>query len=465
MDKSKTKVRRKVTQACENCREKRIKCSGSRPSCQNCIHLNIACVYKAVTKKRGPRSGYIEEIVSTRVLKEIERVVTENLISKENIYKLAKNNVDLFNSSEILKKYLEEMNIEENTKPENTKESLPTVNKEKNDKNTTNESGNNKSIFPILSNVKDNESVLFNKLNENKIIGESILYNNHIMLKYKMIRIDFKLIDEYFYYAHLYFPILDKDVLLERIQNKTIFPGLLLAVYGSAFMFKANPSLEMSRKYIELAYNYSFDYFTEPNIQLTQTMALISNCECGTNKGWIFLGIALRMAYLLELNKDDKSLSKKYNDERKFTFWYIMCKDMMISIITGRSCRYALYQYISSESAELFLKNLNSNVSSINLILHILLANLIQKVIQYVRKSQINSKDLNKLEEEIDYWFNIFDPFFKYHNENMINEVIGEILFKLHYNIIFSTIKILFYRHKPSIVFTTNNKQNSFRSK
>lgn len=171
------------------------------------------------------------------------------------------------------------------------------------------------------------------------------------------------------------------------------------------------------------------------------------------------------MAYLLELNKDDKSLSKKYNDERKFTFWYIMCKDMMISIITGRSCRYALYQYISSESAELFLKNLNSNVSSINLILHILLANLIQKVIQYVRKSQINSKDLNKLEEEIDYWFNIFDPFFKYHNENMINEVIGEILFKLHYNIIFSTIKILFYRHKPSIVFTTNNKQNSFRSK
>lgn len=211
-------------------------------------------------------------------MKEIERVVTENLISKENIYKLAKNNVDLFNSSEILKKYLEEMNIEENTKPENTKESLPTVNKEKNDKNTTNESGNNKSIFPILSNVKDNESVLFNKLNENKKIGESILYNNHIMLKYKMIRIDFKLIDEYFYYAHLYFPILDKDVLLERIQNKTIFPGLLLAVYGSAFMFKANPSLEMSRKYIELAYNYSFDYFTEPNIQLTQTMALISNC-------------------------------------------------------------------------------------------------------------------------------------------------------------------------------------------
>lgn len=144
--------------------------------------------------------------------------------------------------------------------------------------NKTNTTEINDKIYPILSNVKSNESVLFNKLNENKEFGEAIIYNNQVVLKYKMFGINYKLINEYFNYAHPYFPILNKEIIFERIQNKTIFPGLLLAIYASTYMYKSNPSLEMSRKYVKLAYDYTFNYINEPNIQITQAIALISNC-------------------------------------------------------------------------------------------------------------------------------------------------------------------------------------------
>ncbi|ORX76862.1 hypothetical protein BCR32DRAFT_271021 [Anaeromyces robustus] len=456
-DNSKKKVRRKVTQACENCREKRVKCSGVRPSCQTCLHLNVKCFYKAVTKKRGPRSGYIEEIVSTRVQKEIEKAVNGNLISKENIYKLAKNNVDLFKSSEILKKYLDDSIIKD-VKKESSIESTKTENEKKdNDIEEDVKDKINDKLKLIISKIKNNESVIFNTLNEEEKYGKTFIYFNNFILRYTMLRIDYKLIDDYFKYAFLYFPILIKDIILERIKKKAIFPGLLLAIYASTYMFVSKPSMEKSRKYLNLAYNYTISFIDKPNIQVVQALALIGNIEPGTNRSWLLLGTALRMSNLLRLNDEDKSLSKIYNDERKLTFWYILCKDTMIGAITGRSYRYEVYSFINSANTEILYNSLNSNVNFTKLMLHVLLSYIMHKIINYIKKSDSNTEELDSLEEEIDYWFNIFEPVYICPNEYK-NEEVGEIIMNLHYNIIFSTLKIVLYRHKPSSVIKNCKK-------
>ncbi|KAI8378634.1 hypothetical protein BD560DRAFT_325049, partial [Blakeslea trispora] len=52
--------RKRLTQACELCRRKKIKCDGAKPGCGNCLKLNINCTYSTSNKKRGPRQGYIE---------------------------------------------------------------------------------------------------------------------------------------------------------------------------------------------------------------------------------------------------------------------------------------------------------------------------------------------------------------------------------------------------------------------
>jgi len=49
----------------------------------------------------------------------------------------------------------------------------------------------------------------------------------------------------------------------------------------------------------------------------------------GTNIGWIITGNALRLSYTLHINKENKNLNRKYNNERKITFWYNISMDIL----------------------------------------------------------------------------------------------------------------------------------------
>ena len=215
----------------------------------------------------GPRSGYIEEIISKRIKNEIERIVSNNLISKDDIYKLAKNNQELFNSSEILKEYLENTNEE--------KYFRNSIN------NKIDNDINNQDLFSILSKIDKDKIIIFDKPEKD----EAIVYTNFNkprIYDYCKIKIDLNLIDIYFRISHYYFPILEKYIFMERLKSRTLFPGLLLAVYSAAYLYNPNSNLELSKKYKELAYKYTVQSNHEINIQIVQTYALISNS--GNNK-------------------------------------------------------------------------------------------------------------------------------------------------------------------------------------
>ncbi|KAL2069209.1 hypothetical protein VTL71DRAFT_15547 [Oculimacula yallundae] len=55
-------VRKRVTRACDQCRKKKLKCDGVRPSCTSCVTLNRDCVYADITKKRGLPEGYVKRL-------------------------------------------------------------------------------------------------------------------------------------------------------------------------------------------------------------------------------------------------------------------------------------------------------------------------------------------------------------------------------------------------------------------
>ncbi|KAI9315334.1 hypothetical protein BX666DRAFT_1817538, partial [Dichotomocladium elegans] len=52
--------RKRLAQACDICRRKKVKCDGIKPTCTNCHKSGRECTYNPVVKKRGPRQGYIE---------------------------------------------------------------------------------------------------------------------------------------------------------------------------------------------------------------------------------------------------------------------------------------------------------------------------------------------------------------------------------------------------------------------
>ncbi|KAI9480780.1 MAG: hypothetical protein EXX96DRAFT_564130 [Benjaminiella poitrasii] len=76
--------RKRLTQACELCRRKKIKCDGSKPACNNCKRLNNTCTYSSSSKKRGPRQGYIE-MLEQRLAKMEQILLSDSGDSSNNI--------------------------------------------------------------------------------------------------------------------------------------------------------------------------------------------------------------------------------------------------------------------------------------------------------------------------------------------------------------------------------------------
>ncbi|KAF6512705.1 hypothetical protein HZS61_007511 [Fusarium oxysporum f. sp. conglutinans] len=51
------KERKRLPLACIACRRKKIRCSGEKPACKDCLRSCIPCVYKVTTRKAAPRTG------------------------------------------------------------------------------------------------------------------------------------------------------------------------------------------------------------------------------------------------------------------------------------------------------------------------------------------------------------------------------------------------------------------------
>ncbi|RYP66880.1 hypothetical protein DL769_005912 [Monosporascus sp. CRB-8-3] len=54
--------RRRVSRACDTCRAAKERCDGIRPTCQRCITMKRRCAYSTSEKRRGIRTGYLRAI-------------------------------------------------------------------------------------------------------------------------------------------------------------------------------------------------------------------------------------------------------------------------------------------------------------------------------------------------------------------------------------------------------------------
>ncbi|KAJ4371142.1 hypothetical protein N0V83_004358 [Neocucurbitaria cava] len=54
-------VRARVSRACNECRKRKDRCNGARPTCDNCVRTDRACSYWP-SKKRGLRTGYVRAL-------------------------------------------------------------------------------------------------------------------------------------------------------------------------------------------------------------------------------------------------------------------------------------------------------------------------------------------------------------------------------------------------------------------
>lgn len=47
------RIGRRVQRACQSCRERKCKCGGEKPSCEQCLTLNVDCVYPSSQREEN----------------------------------------------------------------------------------------------------------------------------------------------------------------------------------------------------------------------------------------------------------------------------------------------------------------------------------------------------------------------------------------------------------------------------
>jgi len=195
---TKTKQRKKVTQACENCRKKRRKCTGERPKCLTCQQYNYICYYNPFPKKRGPQQKKKKRKYKRRDKGEKTDITDENSLT-QYCYKY---------------NYLVMRNFLRNKTEMNNDIKI-----------TTN-------IYNDY--LSYNDTLFFNdKINNNNIayVGSELI--NYVLINY------------YYKYFHPIYPIVNYNSFAIHAKNGTLSKQLLFAMYGVAYFME--PNFNMSK--------------------------------------------------------------------------------------------------------------------------------------------------------------------------------------------------------------------------
>jgi hypothetical protein len=323
------KDRKRLPLACIACRRKKIRCSGEKPACKHCLRSRIPCVYKVTTRKATPRTDYMA-MLDKRLKRMEDRVI--KLIPKDS------------QAVSIPRAIL--------------KPALPVPPPKPGKKRSLDEAfGVDKEIAqwakPLQGNNGENTSFPLKKIDsdEHKLLteGAEALPSREIQEH---------LAEVYFDYVYgQSYPLLHKPSFMRKLAAGTVPPVLILAVCAVSARFSNHPQVRTEPAFLRgenwasFARDIALRRYDSPNITILIVYILLGLHEFGTCQGgrsWMLGGMAMRMAFALQLHKDldhetwtkDKKdhvlLSPTDREIRRRTMWACLLMDRFNSSGTDR---------------------------------------------------------------------------------------------------------------------------------
>ncbi|KAH7392994.1 fungal-specific transcription factor domain-containing protein [Pyrenochaeta sp. MPI-SDFR-AT-0127] len=315
------KERKRLPLACIACRRKKIRCSGEKPACKHCVRSRIPCVYKVTTRKAAPRTDYMA-MLDKRLKRMEDRVI--KLIPKESLPSVA--NV----GRSVVKPAIP-------GGPPKT----PTTKKRVAEEafgNELDEWSRSKAADPDTTGGLGSRG---KESDESKLLsdGAESLPSKEIQEH---------LAEVYFDYVYgQSYPLLHKPSFMRRLATGKVPPVLILAMCAISARFSTHPQLRTEPcflrgdKWAEKAREIALKRYDSPNITILIVYLLLGLHEFGTCQGgrsWMFGGMAQRMAYALQLHKeneydplvseaDRKPLSATDREIRRRTMWSCFLMD------------------------------------------------------------------------------------------------------------------------------------------
>ncbi|KAF8942006.1 hypothetical protein BGZ47_006973, partial [Haplosporangium gracile] len=335
--------RKRLTQACDPCRKKKIKCDGIKPSCANCLKLNGNCTYLPSMKKRGPRQGYIE-------------LLEKRLDKMEQLLQHGSSAVDpeLLDSKSLLSSHL---------RPGTRRSSSPSVDEA--EREPRKQPDPEARYFGTTSGYTkqhteyDKQNDPSNGLVRPKYSSESTLLHKErpkkslYGIKDEVPRKEIldHLIELFFDSIYFQLPIIHPGTFMKQYKEGKVSPNLLNAMCAAVARFSNHPDVVTTPAFLAgepFATNIRavlVDSIDVPTVSNVQALLLLSMYEYGAARGpraWMFGGMAVRQAQELGLNREDSSpvfyLKGDWvmRETRRRTFWACFMLDVLASSSSGR---------------------------------------------------------------------------------------------------------------------------------
>lgn len=328
------KERKRLPLACIACRRKKIRCSGEKPACKHCLRSRIPCVYKVTTRKAAPRTDYMA-MLDKRLKRMEERII--KIVPKEE---QDGNSVSVSRAA--------------------VKPAIPGI------VPARSVSGKKRAADDAFGpDALDNWAKTGSKLNlhggskptplkvqeseESKLLSEGAdaLPPKEIQLHLSEV-----------FFENLYgqaYHVLHKPSFMRKLESDQVPPVLILAICAISARFSTHPQLNTTPNFLRgeewasEARDIVMRRYEWPNITILTCLLVLGLHEFGTCQGgrsWSFGGMAIRMAFALQLHKDldydplqrngTVELSFVDREVRRRTMWACFLMDRFNSSGTDR---------------------------------------------------------------------------------------------------------------------------------
>ncbi|KAI1316649.1 hypothetical protein EDD11_009684 [Mortierella claussenii] len=348
--------RKRLTQACDPCRKKKIKCDGVKPSCANCTKLNGNCTYLPSMKKRGPRQGYIELL--EKRLDKMEQLLQHGSAAIDP---------ELLDSKSILNSRLRPGSRHSASPSASGAAALEEGTSVSSQGASNRTRGDPEERYFGTTSGYSSQYAEYDKQNDPIKGAVGLKYSSQRTLPHSKdqpknplygIRDEIPrkdildhLIDLFFDSIYFQLPIIHPVTFRKQYREGKISPNLLNAMCAVVARFSNHPDVVTTPAFLAgepFATNVRgmlLDSIDIPTVSNVQALVFLSMYEYGAARGpraWMLGGMAVRQAQELGLNREDSSpvfhLKGDWvmRETRRRTFWACFILDVLASSSSGR---------------------------------------------------------------------------------------------------------------------------------
>ncbi|KAG9232530.1 fungal-specific transcription factor [Amylocarpus encephaloides] len=283
------KERKRLPLACIACRRKKIRCSGEKPACKHCLRSRIPCVYKVTTRKAAPRTDYMA-MLDKRLKRMEERII--KIVPKEEQDRSAASVIRATVKPAI---------------PGTVPVRPPSTKKRAADEAFGPELENWSKTAATAPMDSKPTSLMIQEAEESKLLSEGAEALPSKEIQEHLSEIFFENL-----YGQAYH-VLHKPSFMRKLRNGTVPPVLTLAVCAVSARFSTHPKLNSTPNFLRgeewasAARDIVMRRYEWPNITILTCLLILGLHEFGTCQGgrsWSLGGMAIRMAYALQLHRD-----------------------------------------------------------------------------------------------------------------------------------------------------------------